>query len=191
MLEWMPRTGLVGALTVLSLFAVWIPLYRGARVCLAARGATRRIGSAALRKALGQKPTPKDPLGLVMLRVFARARRSGDAGLTSDFALDASKQYAVNEYETSYARTISMYANLLPPIGFIGTTTGMLVLFVSMHLSESSLELGALAIALLSSIFALIGFASLEALKIRLHNRLLAALDEVAALPQEAAPSSS
>ena len=85
----------------------------------------------------------------------------------------------MNEYDAHFARPISMYANLLPPIGFIGTTGGLLVLFVAMHLADSSLELGALAIALTSSIFALIGFSTLEGLKIRLYGRLLACLAEV------------
>jgi hypothetical protein len=100
--------------------------------------------------------------------------------------MDASKQYVVNEYDAHYAQPISMYANLLPPIGFIGTTGGLLILFVSMHMAHADLELGALAIALLSSIFALIGFSTLEGIKIRLYGRLLMCLDEVLALQRAA-----
>jgi hypothetical protein len=74
-----------------------------------------------------------------------------------------------------------MFASLMPPIGFIGTTIGMLILFVSMHRADTSLELGALAIALISSIFALIAYAILESVKIRLYNRLLLALRGVEA----------
>ena len=92
----------------------------------------------------------------------------------------------VNEYDTHYAHPISMYANLRPPIGFIGTTGGMLILFLSMHFSNSSLEIGALAVALTSSIFALIGFSALEGLKIRLYGRLLGSLSDVHALYREA-----
>jgi hypothetical protein len=77
---------------------------------------------------------------------------------------------------------ITMYASLLPPIGFIGTTGGMLILFLSMHLADDSLELGALAIALTSSVFALIAYAGLEGLKIRLYSRLLDSLRDVEAL---------
>ncbi len=71
-----------------------------------------------------------------------------------------------------------MYANLLPPIGFIGTTGGLLILFLSIHSSNESLELGALALALTSSIFALFAFAILEGMKIRLYTRLLSSLQE-------------
>ena len=59
-----------------------------------------------------------------------------------------------------------------------------------MHLQDAGLELGALAVALLSSIFALMGFATLESFKILMHSRLLRALDVVAQLPVSAAPRS-
>ena len=117
---------------------------------------------------------------------FARARQHAlvpceSAGQPREFVLDATKQYALTEYDSHLARMISMYANRLPPLGFIGTTAGLLVLFVSMRLDNDSLELGALALALLSSIAALIGFAVLEALKIRLYGRALACVDDVLA----------
>jgi hypothetical protein len=71
-----------------------------------------------------------------------------------------------------------MYTNILPPIGFIGTTFGFMILFLSMRMENDSLELGALAMALSSSLFALVGFALLEGLKIRLYRRLLSGLDD-------------
>jgi hypothetical protein len=55
----------------------------------------------------------------------------------------------------------------------------LLILFISMHKSDTTLELGALAIALTSSIFALIAYAILEGLKIRLYTRLMLCLREV------------
>ena len=71
-----------------------------------------------------------------------------------------------------------MCANILPPIGFIGTTGGLMILFVSMRVASDSLELGALAVALGSSIFALVGYTFLEGLRFRLYRRLLARLDD-------------
>ena len=56
------------------------------------------------------------------------------------------------------------------------------VLFISRRMADAPLELGALALALTTSIFALIGFAVLEALKIRLYARLLACVDDVVGL---------
>ena len=174
----------VGLMTVVSLLAVWVPLYRGLKLCLRARAATRLVPATTLGGRLERQASGRaEPLALLMLRVLTKSIGDDDSQAYSiDFVLDASKQYAVNEYEASYSRLVSMYANLLPPIGFIGTTCGMLILFLSVHLSETGLELGALALALTSSIFALIGFALLEALKIRLYGRLLVCLDEVVAL---------
>jgi hypothetical protein len=122
-----------------------------------------------------------------MIRVLQKSLREGErGGQPSDFVYDASRQYVINEYEHHYARLITMYASLLPPIGFIGTTGGMLILFLSMHLADDSLELGALAIALTSSVFALIAYAALEAMKIRVYGRLLDSLRDVEALYQKA-----
>ena len=126
-------------------------------------------------------------LKLILLRRRAPRQREGEReGQPSDFVFDATRQYVINEYEHNYSRLITMYASLLPPIGFIGTTGGMLILFMSMHLADDSLELGALAIALTSSVFALIAYAGLEGMKIRLYSRLLCSMRDVEALYQKA-----
>jgi hypothetical protein len=172
--------------SALALLAVWFPLYRGLRVCLEARAITRHLDGAELRRRLEQRsPRPDEPLALLMLRTLVRSLKES-AGHPREFVVDATWQYVVHEYDAHYARPITMYANLLPPLGFIGTTVGMLILFVSMHLADARLELGALAVALTSSIFALIGFSALEGIKIRLYGRLLASLDEVLALQRAA-----
>ena len=48
------------------------------------------------------------------------------------------------------------------------------------------IELGALAVALTSSVFALIAYAGLEAMKIRVYGRLLGAIGDVEALYRQA-----
>ena len=169
-------TSLVSAV---SLLAVWIPFFRGLKLTLRARSATRRLSRSELAEAGAAKEV--DAFGLLMVRVL-RKSLADSREHAPEFVLDATRQYVHNEYDANYQRVISMYANLLPPIGFIGTTTGMLILFFSMHASSDSLELGALALALTSSIFALIGFAILEALKIRLYGRLLVCLDDAASV---------
>ena len=166
------------AASALELAAVAFPLYRGLRLCLEARAATRHIEAGELKQRLDQSGKPGEPLALLMVRTLVKSLREGE-GHPKEFIVDATKQYVVNEYDAHYARRISMYANILPPIGFIGTTAGMLVLFLAMHMSDGSLELGALAIALTSSIFALVGFSMLEGIKIRLYARLLMCIDEV------------
>ena len=177
---------MTSGLSALALAAVFFPLYRGLRLCLAARAATQRIESAELKRRMEQTTSGADePLAMLMVRTLVKSLREGQ-GYPREFIVDATKQYVVNEYDAHYARPISMYANLLPPIGFIGTTTGLLVLFIAMHLADGSLELGALAIALTSSVFALIGFSTLEGIKIRLYGRLLACLEEVLDLQRRA-----
>ncbi len=170
-------------MSALALAAVWIPLYRGLLLCLEARAATRRLEEPELKRRMQQSRSPGDPLALLMLRTLVKSLHEGKDH-PREFIIDATKQYVVNEYDAHYARPISMYANLLPPIGFIGTTAGLLVLFIAMHMASGGLELGALAIALTSSIFALIGFSTLEGLKIRLYGRMLACVDEVLELQQ-------
>jgi len=173
--------------TGVALAAVCVPFLQGLRRALGAWSATRRVSSEELRQGKANRPGSNEPLALLMLRVLQKSLREGEReGQPSDFVFDASRQYVLNEYENHYARLITMYASLLPPIGFIGTTGGMLILFLSMHLADDSLELGALAIALTSSVFALIAYAGLEAMKIRVYGRLLDSLRDVETLYQQA-----
>jgi len=165
----------------LSLVAICVPLYRGLGLCVRAWKATRLVPRPALEKSL-QFATkgPVDSIAVLMLRVLAKSLRSPDARqVASDFVVDASRQYVMNEYESSYARPISMYSNLLPPVGLAGNAIGMLILLVSKHMAGTPLELGALGLALSSTIFALLGYAAIEAVKLRLYGRMLRCLDEV------------
>jgi hypothetical protein len=158
-----------------SFLAVWIPFWRAMHLCRRARHATRRIESGEAGRRLRAADGRPAPIALRMLQVAEESLREGDESRA--FVIDAARQYAEHEYESGYARPISMYANILPPLGFIGTLAGLLILFMSMRVSSASLELGALALALTSTLFALIAFAVLEGLKIRLYGRLAAALD--------------
>ena len=174
-------------LTLVALVFTWVPFYRGLRLCLRGWKATQRVESGVLRKG-GERPAVgPEPFALLMMRVLRKSLRENEADLhPTDFIFDATRQYVMNEYEVHYTRLITMFGGLLPPIGFIGTTGGMLMLFLSMQASDSSLELGALALALTSSIFALIGFSILEGMKIRLYGRLLTSLSDVQLLFEEA-----
>jgi len=177
--------GLTMAVSAAALLAVWLPFFRGMRVCLRGVGATRRVPRSQLESAGNGSGERTNSLALLMVGVLRKALRE-DQDHPREFVLDATKQYVLNEWESHYSALISMYSNILPPIGFIGTTGGLLILFLSMHLSQSSLELGALALALTSSIFALMAFAALEAFKIRLYSRLLNCFDDVAELVHKA-----
>lgn len=153
-----------------SLIAVWIPLARGTLLCWRARRAT------ALPRG-SQEAAPVS--GVAALTRVAAASAAGqlDGETHLPFVRDAAKQLVIDDYETSFAQPISMYANILPPIGFIGTTCGLAVLLLSMRLSNDVLQMGALALALSSTIFALVGYATLESLKINLYGRLARSID--------------
>jgi hypothetical protein len=157
----------------LSLIAVWWPLTQGARLCWRARIATRLPNQ-------DKAQTGSHPGGRVAAlahEVLSSASRDHATETPAAFVRDAAKQLVVDDYESSFAQPISMYANILPPIGFIGTTCGLAVLLLSMRVSHDMLQMGALALALSSTIFALIGYATLESMKIHLYGRLSRSID--------------
>lgn len=163
-----------------SLLAVLVPFGRGLKIALQASAATRSVTSSEIEASLRSESMEGAPsITLQMLHVLQKAlRESPREACPAEFVVDASRQFVGNEYDAHYARPVSMCANILPPIGFIGTTGGLFVLFLSMQLGNDSLELGALATALTSSIFALLGFSILEAMKFRLYRRMLDRLDD-------------
>jgi len=175
-------TTLVSAFT---LAATGVPFYRGMRVFFEALAATRKVEASDLRRRDGSGGGVES-LARLLVQVIRKSASESAEHHPSAFIVDASRQYVMNEYDNNYARRISMYANILPPIGFIGTTTGLFILFLSMRVASDSLELGALALALTSSIFALVGFAILEGLKIFLYGRMLGSLSHVLSLQRSA-----
>jgi hypothetical protein len=169
-------------LTVGAPAVVCVPLVRGLRIVARALAATRPLDPAELERRLRRGEGP-ETVALEMLRVLASALRENErAGHPTEFLIDASRQYATHGFEERFVRPLSMYANLCPPIGLIGTVAGLLVLFSSIHVANESLELGALALALTASLFALGAFTVLEGMKIRLYGRLRAGLDDALAV---------
>lgn len=153
-----------------SLLAVWWPLTQGARLCWRARVATRVADASDGNGASGR-------VTRMVREVVTSAESELEEEPTRPFVRDAAKQLVVEDYESSFAQPISMYANILPPIGFIGTTSGLAVLLLSMRISHDMLQMGALALALSSTIFALVGYAILEGVKIHLYSRLARSID--------------
>lgn len=181
-------SGMWSAIVTAGVFlAVLVPFANGLRAVVSAWSATRRVGPDELRRGQSDRKGGAEPLAILMIRILQKSLRDNESdGQPSDFVFDASRQYVMNEYEHNYARLISMYANLLPPLGFVGTTGGMLLNFMSMHSNDEGLEVVSLALALSSSFFALFSFAVLDALKLRLYSRLLAATRDVQVLYHKA-----
>lgn len=159
------------AVSLISLLAVWWPLMHGALLCWRARAVTQVPTGDADRSAVA---------GGRIAELIGEVRAANAASTAHEpeaFVRDAAKQLVVEEYESSFAEPISMYSNLLPPIGFIGTVLGLALLLYSMRMSNEMLQLSGLAMALSSTIFALLGYALLESVKIHLYGRLARSID--------------
>jgi hypothetical protein len=190
----LPDASVTLLLTLIALAAVCVPFVRGTQLCLRAWVATARLKPAELKAGVASSiQGGVEPIALLLMRILRKSIHHNDQTESHppDFIFDAGRQYVMHEYQSHYSSLISMYASLLPPIGFVGTTGGMLILFLSMHLSDSSLELGGLAVALSSSVFALVAFSVLEGFKVRLYRRLLLCLGDVQDLFERAESSAA
>lgn len=184
------NAGSIAALgvTVLALIAVWFPFWWGLRACLRAFAVTRRVTSAEIQRALERDvPATHEPIAIQVLRVLRSSQKDNAERMPLAFLIDASRQYVTNEYEASYAKPITMFSNILPPIGFIGTLFGLVVLVLSKGSGDEMLEMIGLAGAVSKSICALFGFIVLESLKIRLYGRMLAGLDDATGIVSKSA----
>lgn len=162
-------------LTMLAIIAAVIPFVRGFRICLQAWQATRPVPLDALEDATVPDDGEVEPLANYLVRL-ARKAISDSEGHPDEFVFDATEDHVLNQYDVQFATPISMYAGILPPMGFIGTTGGLLILFMAMRFTNEALEFGGVALALISSVVALTGFGILESLRIRLYGRMLQGL---------------
>jgi hypothetical protein len=175
------NAGSIAALiiTIIALIAVWFPFWWGLRACMRGFAVTRRVSAGEIQKALEREtPAVNEPIAIQVLRVLRSSQKDNPEKMPMAFLIDASRQYVTNEYEANYAKPITLYSNILPPIGFIGTLLGLVVLVLAKDGGDAMLELVGLAGAVSKSICALFGFIVLESLKIRLYGRMLAGLDE-------------
>ncbi|MDY6854312.1 MAG: MotA/TolQ/ExbB proton channel family protein [Thermodesulfobacteriota bacterium] len=90
---------------------------------------------------------------------------------------DSTEQIMENFFENRYIRPISMYSNLLPPIGFIGTIIGMILVFSTKGATGSQVNATGLGVALLSTLYALSGFVVIEIIKMWFVNRASHCID--------------
>ena len=82
------------------------------------------------------------------------------------FIRDAAFQYSERHFESKFLEPISMLANLMPPLGFIGTIIGMVIHFLSNTGSlKSNITIVGIATALYTTFIALISYTFLEFLK--------------------------
>jgi len=184
------NAGSIAALvvTICALIAVFFPFWWGLRACMRAFAVTRKLSAAEIKAALEREtPAVHEPITVQVLRVLRASQKDNPEKMPLAFLIDASRQYVSNEYEASYAKPITLYSNILPPIGFIGTLFGLVVLVLAKGGDgDAMLEMVGLAGAVSKSICALFGFIVLESLKIRLYGRMLAGLDEATGIVSRA-----
>ncbi len=172
--------------TVGAIVAVLIPFLLGLRAVLRAFSVTRHADDRELERALrSERAEAGEPVAVQVLRVLKSSlRESQGERMPTAFLVDASRQYVSHEVRAGYFEPISMFSNILPPIGFIGTLIGLVVLVLSKHHGSDTLELVGLAGAVSKSILALFGFIVLESLKILLYGRMMRGLDAALGLYQ-------
>jgi hypothetical protein len=189
-------TGAIGLalfVTICAIVMVLIPFIFGLRASLRAFAVTRRVNDRDIERALkSERGDPGEPVSVQVLRVLRSSLREsqGTERMPTAFLVDASRQYVTNEVRANYIDPISMFSNILPPIGFIGTLIGLVVLVLSKESGSETLELVGLAGAVSKSILALFGFIVLESLKILLYGRMMGGLDDALGLYQRQSATS-
>ena len=172
--------------TIGAIVAVLIPFLLGLRASLRAFSVTRRLDDRDIERALkSERGEAGEPIAVQVLRVLRSSLRENQGDrMPTAFLVDASRQYVTHEVRAGYFDPISMFSNILPPIGFIGTLIGLVVLVLSKSSGSETLELIGLAGAVSKSILALFGFIVLESIKILLYGRMMRGLDDALGLYQ-------
>jgi biopolymer transport protein ExbB len=132
----------------------------------------------------------KTPLAVISASFFEKAKRhyleeqnkeqNSDKVMPPDaFIRDAAYQYSERYFEEKFLEPISMMANLMPPMGFIGTIIGMVVHFLSNSGTlNSELTVAGIATALYTTFIALVCFTFLEFLKKIFYSLAYKRIDE-------------
>lgn len=82
------------------------------------------------------------------------------------FIRDAAFQFSEKYFETKFLEPLSMLANLMPPLGFIGTILGMVIQFLSNSGDlKSDITIAGIATALYTTFLALILYTFVEFMK--------------------------
>ncbi len=131
----------------------------------------RRVDTADLAEKAQEEISPKDPLALLVAKSFAVSKKKyGKNPSQLSFLADATRQMAENLFLNRYMEPLILSSNLLPPLGFIGTVFGMIMIFLAKVEPGSELNTIGLGAALFTTLLALILFVILETLKLVLSR---------------------
>jgi len=115
---------------------------------------------------------PGTPLVMISAAFFLKSRYhySGNSPENSPppdvFLRDAAFQYSERYLCEKFLEPVSMTANLLPPMGFIGTIFGMVIHFLNTQGGiNANVTAAGIATALYTTLLALLGFTCIEILR--------------------------
>lgn len=132
---------------------------------------TRLIEKNVMNSQLKKDTLIDDPLMLITAKTLYSAHlEHKDATYSPSFLADATHQLVENMFHTKYINKITMITNLLPPMGFIGTIFGMIMIFLAKGDPNSDLNTTGLGAALFTTLMALTCFVIIEVLKKSLIN---------------------
>jgi|GEM_PF-1004085 len=95
------------------------------------------------------------------------------------FIRDAAFQFSERYFEENFVDPLSMAANLMPPLGFIGTILGMVIHFLSnTGTLNTDVTIAGIATALYTTLIALICYTCLEFLKKCVYSLAYKRIDE-------------
>lgn len=131
----------------------------------------RMIGFDKIKIEAKKETALDDPLMIMTAKTFYSAHREHQGnGYSKSFLADATFQLIENLFHTKFINKITMISNLLPPMGFIGTIFGMIMIFLAKGDPNSDLNTSGLGAALFTTLIALTCFVIIEVLKKNLIN---------------------
>jgi biopolymer transport protein ExbB/TolQ len=126
----------------------------------------RKVDSQTIDDQLEEAPCADDPLVVIVTKTVHRTGKNQAAdGIDGMFVADATRQMVENMFENRYMEPMTLSANLLPPLGFIGTVFGMILIFLVKVDPGSELNTIGLGAALFTTLAALMLFVVLEIIK--------------------------
>ncbi|GAB6094727.1 hypothetical protein JCM14469_09790 [Desulfatiferula olefinivorans] len=148
---------------VLFLNALW--------VVIRAHRHIRPVPPEQMKAQISRESSLDDPLMLMAAKTFysAHLEHKGN-GYSKSFLADATFQLVENTFHTKFVNKITMISNLLPPMGFIGTIFGMIMIFLAKADPNSNLNTSGLGAALFTTLIALSCFVVIEVMKKNLIN---------------------
>lgn len=164
---------------ILFFNAIWL-IYQGYRHA-------RLIKQERLAVLAKREPSLDDPLMVVAAKTLFNAKQEHQTGAYPlSFVVDATHQLVENLYHTRYINRITMITNLLPPMGFIGTIFGMIMIFLAKGDPNSDLNTTGLGAALFTTLMALTCFVILEVFKKSLINLAASRIERALAFEVQA-----